>query len=285
MKKFLLAILLSVLFSDSFCQVTAGFFYSDYYDINPDTLLHYVVTPYTNQTFDINMFGDANSDMEFTAHGAISSGGSDAYIKVTCLNPEISVSMERLDSVFVPGESNWNITKVAKTLGSGDTIDALDAVWENNDLYLTDHSGHSGGNKNVNDWVGGEKFLGVKYMDINGISYGWIRVKCPNEDSCYVKDYSFTPLISGINKRGKNDLAIYPNPMTGSFYLKNISISNLETKNLRLRDIYGNDVQFSFEVNSNNLRIGTDPTLPAGFYFLEYVSGERSFSEKVIKMY
>src|SRR6476620_2188715 len=97
--------------------------------------------------------------------------------------------MGRLDSVYAPGSSSWVVTKIAKPLSAGDQVNAGAAMWDNSMLYLTDHSGHNGGNKNVNDWVAGDKYLALKYQSGATITYGWLRVQCPSEDSCYVKDF------------------------------------------------------------------------------------------------
>jgi hypothetical protein len=273
MKNFLLTLFcLSFYFNVTSQVYIAGFMFPDYNDVDPDTLLNYVVAPYTNETYSANVFGISDDDIEITAHGAVSSGGSDAYIKITSINPNIYISQGRLDSVFVAGNSTWNITKIARVIGTGETINALDAVWDNTELYLTDHSGHNGGNKNVNDWIGGEKFIGLRYMAGNDLAYGWIRVECPHEDSCYVKDYSFSPVVSGIKEVKKKELSVYPNPTNNIFYLNNISPVSFSISKLKILDMYGREIKFDYEINANNIKIETDPVLPAGCYFLEYLS-------------
>ena len=192
MKKLLLPILLGSYFNVNSQVYNAGTAFSVYNDINPDTLINYSF-PYTNETYGISVFGNSSNDIELTAHGAASSGGSDAYIKVTSLNPNVYVLFGRWDSVqYMSAPYNWNVTKVAKPLNQNDPINTNGAIWKNDTLYLTDHSGHSGGNKNVNDWIGGNKYLGIKYQNGSIIKYGWIRLQCTAEDSCYVKDFSYS---------------------------------------------------------------------------------------------
>jgi hypothetical protein len=192
MKKLLLPILLGSYFNVNSQVYNAGTNFSMYQDIIPDTLLNYSF-PYSNETYGIKLFGNSSNDIELTAHGAASSGGSDAYIRVTSLNPNVYILFGRLDSVqFMSPPYNWDVTKVAKPLNQNDPINTVGAIWNDSILYLTDHSGHSGGNKNVNDWIGGNKYLGIKYQNGSIIKYGWIRLQCTTEDSCYVKDFSYS---------------------------------------------------------------------------------------------
>lgn len=285
MKKILLSITLISTFISSNSQVfTAGLPFSGYEDLNPDVLLKYTVTPYTHQTYGINLWDDGNNDLEFVAHGSISSGGTGAYINVTSFNSNVYVRQERFDSVYMPGSSSWNVTNVARSLGTGEQINTLDAIWDNTTLFLTDHSGAGGGIKDVNDWIGGEKFLGLKYMAGNSIAYGWVRLECPNEDSCYVKDFSFSPPLVGINETQKNNLMIHPNPVVNDFYLNNFNVGSFDVSKLKIRDLYGKEVRFGYEINNGNLKIDISGDLPDGFYILEYVSNDQIFSKKLVKI-
>jgi hypothetical protein len=284
MKKLILLLLLMISCLHLKSQVvTAGTLLPMYVDISPDSLLNYTVTPYTNETFSVNIFGDASPDLEFTAHGAVSSGGGDAYIRVVSLNPDVYIRFGRLDSVYAPGSSSWNVTKVALPLNNGEQVNAPSAIWDNTMLYFTDHSGHDGGNKNVNDWIGTDKFLGLKYQNGASASYGWFRVQCVSEDSCYLKDYSAAGAV-GITERSKLAAGIYPNPVNTCFYLRNIDPNTFDIKGLKLKDLFGREVQISTEMMNETLRVSLDVSLPAGCYILEYVTEKLSFSHKVIKL-
>lgn len=285
MKRLLLTHLFAGIFLSAHSQVyTTGFPFTGYHDIEPDTLLNYTVAPYTNETFSINLFSDSLNDIEFTARGAISSGGSDAYINVASLNPNVYMSWKRLDSVYVPGSSSWNITKIAKPHGTGDTINSLDVLWDNTTLYLTDHSGHSGGVKNVNDWIGGEKFLALKYQEGANLAYGWVRLECPDQDSCYVKNFSFTPLIAGIKEIEKENAVIYPNPIiNNTFYLRNINMNAFDISELKLTDMFSREIKFTCEVQDNIIKINTDE-ISEGVYLLHYFSKNSFFATTLIKI-
>jgi hypothetical protein len=263
-------------------QYNAGTIFSGYVDITPDTLMNYTVTPYTHELYGLNIFGDAGNDVEFTAHGAVSSGGSSAYISITALNPDVSIRMGRLDSVYVPANSNWNVTNVARPLNGGEAIDAPGAVWNNTILYLTDHSGAGGGNKNVNDFIGGDKYIGLRYQNSGNLAYGWIRVQCPAEDACYVKDYSFTPATVGIFEKMNKSAMVYPNPAGNIFYIKNIDRTLIDPARINIRDIYGKNVSFTCDLNDNP-KITLDDSTPCGCYFLEYYSGDQPVTVKIMK--
>jgi hypothetical protein len=282
MKKLLLILSFLGVYFHAESQYTAGTMYPDYYDISPDTLLNYVIFPYTNESLFFDLFDDAATDIEIRANGAVSSGGTSAYINVIPLNPNLFVRWGRYDSVYIPAYNYWDVSNIAKPLAAGDLINAPGAIWSDSMAYITDHSGWGGGNKNVNDWIGGDRYIGLKYQNGSSVAYGWIRVECVSEDSCYVKDYSIAPLILGINETLKNESFIFPNPMTGVFYLKNPD-ANLKASDIILTDIYGKRINFRTQRENASLRIETE-TIPSGCYFLQYKSGESFSSQKVIKL-
>ncbi|MES2565604.1 MAG: T9SS type A sorting domain-containing protein [Bacteroidota bacterium] len=285
MKRTLLLIFVGLYMSMNSQLYNAGTMFEVYHDIDPDTLLNYAITPYTNETYGFNLFDDNNDDLQIVARGAVSSSGSSAFIRVTSLNQNLSILFGRWDSVFVAGTSGWDVTKIAKALIVTDPIDAPDAVWDNTTLYLTDHSGHSGGNKNVNDFVGMEKFIGFRYDNNGNYSYGWIRVKCATEDSCYVKDISYSALAIGISENDESSVDVFPNPSAGNFYIRNADPASLDLEKLSLTDILGRKVNFSFEHIGKDIKIVTETDLKKGCYFLKYVSENRNFSNTLVKTF
>jgi hypothetical protein len=284
MKNLLLPILLLASFCVKSQVYNAGSMLSVYHDINPDTILNYVVYPYTNETYALDLFDDPATDLEFTARGSISSGGSAAYINVSSLNPKLYIQFGRWDSVYAPGSSGWDVTKVAAPLLIGSPVNHASAIWDNTTLYLTDHSGHSGANKDVNDWIGGEKYIGLKHEDGSSVNYGWIRIKCITEDSCYVLDHSQSQTSSGLSEIKKDEAKLYPNPVQNTFYVKDINKYAFDVSSLKLADVYGSLVQFTYEIKDNTLKIDLDPNLSEGFYFLQYFSDKHVFSKKLIKL-
>jgi hypothetical protein len=265
----------------SYSQVyTAGTFLANYMNINPDVMINYVVVPYTNDTYSVSIFNNPSYDLEFTAHGAVSSSGSAAYIKVTSLDPNVSISFGRWDSVFVPGGPGWNVTKVAKPLNPGEQINASGTVWDNTTLYFTDHSGAGGGNKNVNDWIGGDKYLGVKYQNGNMTAYGWIKLQCSTKDTCLIKEYSSSQITTGLREGRKDYPRIYPNPISNAIY---IELNEADVSDIMMSDLLGREVKMNVEVKDKKMKIGFDPDLPSGCYFLRYKTGSVSHVKKLVK--
>ncbi|MBA3664038.1 MAG: T9SS type A sorting domain-containing protein [Bacteroidetes bacterium] len=261
----------------------AGSALSSYTDIMPDTLLNYVLAPYTNETYSVNIFpADAMNDIELTAHGAASSGGSSAYIKVTSINPNVAIAFGRWDSVFTISSSTWNVTKVAKPLALGAPINGAGTVWDNTVLYLTDQSGSGGGNKNVTDWVGGDKYLGLKYQNGSNITYGWLRVRCKSKDSCYVKDFSSGAASTGIKEQVKSEQLIYPNPVNNVLYIKDIDVTALDLNSIRMIDLLGNEVSVVSEIRGNQVTINLAETLP-GCYIIQYSLSGKMYVKKIIR--
>jgi hypothetical protein len=280
MKKLLLPVLLVLSQLSNSQSYTAGTHYNHYHDVFPDSLLYYTVAPYTHKTYCLNIFGTGN-DIMLTAHGAVSSGGSGAYINVTSLNPDVYIRFGRWDSVYVPANSNWYVTKVAKPLMSGDIINATAAKWDNTMLYLTDQSGSGGGNKNVRDFVGGDKFIGLKYVNINNYNnaeYGWIWVRCASMDSCYVKEYSRNSLPVGIGEIGRYTSIIYPNPVTDYFYVSAVA----DPFSCILTDISGRNIPVDASIEGDGLKIGLQ-NVSTGIYFFHYNSGGVEMTKKIVK--
>lgn len=282
MKKILLLSLFSLCAGMSGQVYNAGIPYANYTDVNPDQLMWYQAAPYTNNTYNVSLFVNPN-DVQFTAHGAVSSGGSDAYINVMPMDPNVSIAFGRWDSVYAIGGGNWVVTKVARIFNMGEQINASGIVWDNGVQYLTDHSGHSGGNKNVNDWIGGDKFLAAKYQNGSTVEYGWIRVNCITEDSCYLKEYSSTAASSGIAENAAHELKLYPNPAGNFLYLQNIEPNGFKAAGLKLTDIYGKEYKLQCSIQNNRIRIDFGDELANGCYLLQYSDGNKIFTKKVFR--
>jgi hypothetical protein len=280
MKYFLLPFFIAFFLKFNGQVYTAGSFLTSYTDINPDVTIKYVVTPYTNVTYSVNMFGGSQYDLEFTAHGSVSSSGSSAYIKVTSLDSNVFIGFGRWDSVYVPGGPNWNVTKIAKPLLFGEQINAPGIIWDNTVLYFTDHSGSGGGNKNVNDWIGNDKYLGLKFQNGNMTAYGWIRVQCISEDTCMIKEFSASQITTAIKEYQKDNSKIYPNPVSNVIY---IDISESEISDLKLSDALGREMKLNAEFRDRKIRIDLDKNLPEGCYFLQYKTDGISHVRKLVK--
>lgn len=271
-----------------FCGTTiargqnAGQPLSAYSDINPDTLLNYVATPYTNETYSINMVGDAMMDVGLTARGSVSSGGSQAFINITSLGASVFIAFGRWDSVYVPGTSSWNVTKVARAFSANEPLTASNIAWDNTVLYLTDHSGSGGGNKNVNDWVGGDKYLGIKYVNGSNTTFGWIRVNCKSADSCYLKDYSSGTAPLGLRGNSGTIFSVYPNPATSALFVNPGIVGQNDKIAVQLYDLLGKPLETPVSIKSSHIEINIE-NLPQGYYLLQCTVGEKTYSQRIIK--
>lgn len=260
----------------------AGELLSIYQDVDPDTLLNYTVTPYTNETYGLSFYTDLVNNLEFTARGAVSSGGSSAYISVRSLDPHLFLAFGRMDSVYVPATTSWNVTKIARPFTMGEALDDTNISWDTTQLYLTDHSGSGGGNKDVNDWIGTEKYIGLKYMDLNDTTYGWIRVECVSEDSCYIKDFSYSALSLGIKNNPLEKALLYPNPSAGTYYLKNQHTETGDINELMLTDINGKEIKFTSTLSNEILTLNLQG-IAHGVYTLQYKANNAKFYKRLVK--
>ncbi len=284
MKKLLLFILAGYSYGINAQAYTAGTHYTHYTDVFPDTVVSYQGAPYSSESYSMNMFGSSAPDLEITARSSVSSGGSQEVIKITSLNENLFIRFGRWDSVYYPGVGGYLKTKVAKALEAGDTINAAGAIWDNTELYLTDHSSAQGGTKNVNDFVGGDKYIGLKFIDIdkyNEIQYGWIHVRCVDKDSCYVKEYSRVAIITGIYEIDNTIIQMYPNPVKNYFYINSNEVT--EPNSVRVTDLLGKPVNCVVSGEENIIKVNVPSEMPAGCYFVNFQAGGKTVSKKLIK--
>jgi hypothetical protein len=262
--------------------INAGSMLQQYTDINPDILVTYTIVPYTNNSYSFNICGDAANDIVFQGIGSTSPGGTSAYIRIMSLNANMSVRFGRWDSVYIPAYSYWDVSKVAKPLNNGEPVNPINAMWDDSVLYLTDHSGWGNGNMNVNDWIGGDKFLGIKFQNGANTEYGWIRVQCPSKDSCYVKDYSMTQTITFLSENKMNRVAAFPNPCATEFFIQKSGL-DLQPATILITDLFGTAVRFTATDGSDGIRISFAENVPDGCYLLSYKSNDRFLYNTILK--
>jgi hypothetical protein len=255
----------------------AGSTLSNYMDISPDTLMHYVYFPYTTQVYHLNVFG--NATLEFVAKGSSSSGGSIALINVKPLDPNLFISFSRLDSVYDSTSTSWLVTKVAKPLLQGQPVNDPGAVWDNTLQYITDNSASFGWTKSVNDWVGGDKFLGLKYQNGNNTAYGWVRLQCVDEDSCFIKSYSYMEMTTGLTELTKDQVSIFSNPTNTKFILSADAFLKVEEV-----CVYNANGKCVWKKNNGTLNNEIDlSTQPDGIYYLYVRSMHGYATRKIVK--
>lgn len=279
-------LLLHFIFS-AFCLNTIGQVYnagtqfSNYYDIAPDSLLHYTVYPYTNQSFGLKLFGAASNNIQFYANGAASPGGTSANISVKSLDQNISLRFGRWDSTYIPAYTYWDVSRVAQPLNMNDPINGTGAIWDTSLLDLSNHKSWGGGTKNDNDWVGADKYIGLKYQYLTILQYGWIRVQCPSADSCYVKDYSYTsPVQTNVKELTSQKLTIFPNPANTVFYIQAENTGNLK---IEILDLLGNKINFIPEAHPGQVKIQLDANLPNGYYLVQCSIGNDFAVGRLVK--
>lgn len=285
--KILFAIFIFCSFIKGRAQVCkAGVIYPFYYDINPDTLLSILsCSLYCTQTetAEINMFGSPQVDFKIISKFDWPSFPTKyKSIYVASQDPNAYVVLGRIDSVYSTSWSNnWWTTYVAKPFLVNDTINKPNLNWVSmgSNIDLINRDGFQTSAKNVTDWVGSmDKFIGVKYQTSTDTSYGWIRVRCPDNANCYVKDFSSTDQFAEIKEQSKKNLKIYPNPFMHEFYLEIIDFDKIQ-----LFDCLSREINIATEISGNKTKLIVDLELPKGIYYLKLSTKNGVFSKKVIK--
>jgi hypothetical protein len=176
----------------------AGDIFTTYYDEVPDTLVDYKWNT-SAESFLVDINSDNQHDFRISAGANIALGGQTRVIDIRPLHPSALCAFGRTDSVYHFLYNYWMLTRVSKPFMAGDTVSKSGIIWSNNVLALSDVSSFSGTGKNVVDWVSStDKYIGIKYQSLADTLYGWIRVKLPTADKCYVKDWSIEANCSVI---------------------------------------------------------------------------------------
>jgi len=248
-----------------------------YIDINPDTLINsYCTSSSGNITedyfFDIN--GDSQNDFKIEAHCSFALVGQGQSIYISSLNPNAYIRFERIDSTYNNDSTYLAITKVAKPIYYGDTINSSDAKWDSTKVCLTNSSSGMLGSFYILDWISpNDGYIGVKYTTVSDTLYGWIRVNCPNPNDCYIKDYSFVGGGLGINDFKESNIIVFPNPASDKIYIA--LASNIKTEILLL-DVYGKKVK-STQQKEMDVR-----DLQEGIYFVQVKTANGIIVKKMV---
>jgi hypothetical protein len=145
-------------------------------------------------------------------------------------------------------------------------------TWDNSMQYIEDHSASFGWTKNINDWTGGDRYVGLRYLNGANTWYGWIRLNCFKQDSCYVKDFSSVMATVGISEVAGLRTNLYPNPAKDIFYI-DIDPAFFKKENITLTDLSGRALPFSLRSEGDRIAVRPE-NLPAGCYLIRY-SDER----------
>ncbi|MCW3084360.1 MAG: hypothetical protein JWP12_1726 [Bacteroidetes bacterium] len=256
---------------------TAGTLLSTYVDVNPDTLINCsYLNPNESYYFDLN--GDFINDLELHASYVHSASFMSAYISINPLNSNSYISFGKIDSAYNPSSAGWVTARVAKPLNYGDTINSSQAIWDHNNLYLTDSYFVGGTSLSVSDWsTSTDQYIGVKYQSATDSIFGWIRVNCQTY-GCTVKDYSFNALTLNVEELSSLKVVVYPNPASDKIYIRSVANNSIE---LELFDIVGKQVIAAVK-SENELTEFNVSGLPDGAYFLKIQNDKGVVNKKVI---
>ncbi len=209
----------------------SGNIFSSYTDIIPDTTLNYV-GPNSTESYSIDINNDLQNDFKVSADYVTSGATFGGNIQIQPLNANSFCRRGRIDSVYVSSFSWWWATSVAKPLFIGDTINSINAIWDNSTHMLTCQKTTAGTIKYITDWIStSEQYIGIKHQNTTDTIYGWIRVNIPAQNNCKLKDYSFNFNSTGIQETVlASQIIIHPNPTNNILYITNNKINFLNSK-------------------------------------------------------
>lgn len=244
-----------------------------------DTTMSYQM-PISNRTYSIDVNNDGTSDFGIQAyHCCGGMGGHTEYINVKALNFKSYIRFGRVDSVYHNNLSYWLITDVAERLSYNDTINSVNAVWQDSALSLTNNTGSSGSFADIQDWISSsDNYIGLKYQTATDTSYGWLRVNCPNASNCTIKDMGFSGIFQSVNELHMEKIIVYPNPSSSSLQFNSNTLIFNEAR-IEVINALGEIV-----LKSTLQREITISSIPPGIYtILFYRQNERFFQAKLVK--
>jgi len=278
--KFLYWIIFSNLSLFSFAQqyYKAGDLFTNYIDINPDTLIYaFFIGQPDSENYFIDINGDFQYDLQFHAFCFQAAGAQSYYLKISSLNQKSFIRYGRTDSVFNPNFSSWMIAKITDPLLINDTINPQTANWDST-LYITYFAYCCGASQSVTDWDNNaiDKYIAVKHLNNTDTIYGWIRVNC--DPGCFIKDYSFGSSLIGVNEIDTDNFKIFPNPAKNKIYFQQIVPGKTEIK---IFDIVGRQSLPTFYNPPQDFELDIS-SLNSGIYFITAKTSEGIYSVKII---
>jgi len=268
------------LHSQDFQVYNAGYALTNYVDIEPDTLVNYIIVyEGSNETYDIDVNGDLENDFRIEASYMHTLALSYKRIGIVSLNPNSYARIGRYDSVFVAYDSSWWVTKIAMPLQYADTINSGTSVWYRGYLTLTESSYKFGTFKVVTDWVSpDDEYIAIKYHDSTDTIYGWIRVNIPIRSDCLIKDYSFSSFYTAIEETESDKFNIYPIPAAHKIFIGRTESEEMEVS---LFDIAGRQVMGTTISKSKITEIDVSG-IHKGNYILKLIINNNSFNKKIV---
>lgn len=217
MRALLLLLLLAFGLESRAQYIVAGQPGPKYTDVNPDVTLN----GYTSYSVDINQ--DGSDDINISVVYFTPASGTLAYCEATTLNSSTQLFDGPLDSCHKaypsPGYSSLNL---AKQFTAGDTIKSGAALGSGE--YFSYYNTTVGMNCMKQGWMNaGDKYLGVKYQDLSGTFYGWVRLNVTYYSSLIIKDYSLNqPVSAGVQERSADasSFMIFPQPAHDELQVK-----------------------------------------------------------------
>jgi len=240
-----------------------------YHDLFPDIELNAYLSHLpgdTSTSIGLDLDLDGKNDFNFIAsRGA----GVSHSISATIIYPDSNnqVSYSRNVTVYNPMSGNFSTVIVAKAFNLGDTIHS-DPTFTNNGWralnYYYSRVGH--GTFTINDWTqAGEKYIGIRLINLVDTTYGWIRVETPSAAKMLIKDYALNNSLNGLEEHLSKKQLIYPNPAT-----KNLTIILNKKANIIITNLFGDILLEKNIISDLNGTVNLDISyLSSGIYFIK----------------
>jgi len=196
--------------------------------------------PPLNLNVDVN--GDGSNDCFFRSECYSGSYGSDAELTLWTYGYNgcsYVVDTMVVDSTLVIGTGQYIVDpfRIVEKYSYGDTIPYQGSYLNNETIIVHVHSyppGMSGPGSQLylDDWIGGDHYIGFK-KTINDIVYlGWIKVEVVHSQRIIVKESVLYDPAMGISEHEPDAMKISPNPAYDHFFFQNLAYEQIKIINI-----------------------------------------------------
>jgi hypothetical protein len=233
------------------------------------------------QKFSIDLDKNQVSDLYFSIYSHVGTGqhdgGSSISTRDGCtFQPQFGKGYIAISGTVTVVDSFSTI--IPKIFNSSDTLFADSCKLSGASFTNYESRDNRPTYQYTGQWVSGVHYVGFKKIVNNKAFLGWVKLEVKSSEIIF-KEYAIQTLPVGIEEIRASSAAIYPNPTTGEFTVKDVVYKTVELYNATGEKVLtlenGNTTNGSIDVHD----------LAQGIYFVKIVEQgkEGYFIKKLIK--
>ena len=235
------------------------------------------------------MFIDIDDDglNDFVFHSACDMGswGSEAEINIASLSNNLfAIDTLVIDSIQYSSPLSYVVDtfELVDKFEYGDTVFNIEP-YTSYQTWLVYHINVFGIGEqpfclNLDNWIGGENYIGIKKI-IDDVEYlGWIKVEVVSDSKIIVKDAAIYNPSLNLNHLKEQSLKIYPIPATDVINVDLIGFDKVLIYNITGKVM----MDYSFTSNQKHQTFNIS-SLSSGLYLLRLIENDKIVNYKLVK--